>query len=39
MVNIFQVGDWKNYLKTNEEWDKWIEEHMQGTNIEMDFIA
>ena len=39
MMNKFfrkgQVGDWKNYFTGQklEEWDKWIEQHLEGTNL------
>ena len=33
------VGDWKNYFEGEklEEWDKWIEECLKGTGIQMAF--
>ena len=41
MMNKFfrkgQVGDWKNYFSGEklEEWDKWIGQHLEGTNLKI----
>lgn len=34
-----QVGDWKNYLNDDlsNRFDKWSEEHFEGTGIEFEF--
>lgn len=38
-ISFLKVGDWKNYLKDNNEWDEWIDAELKGTEIEMEFIA
>ena len=34
-----QIGDWKNYFEGEklEDWNNWIQENLEGTNIEMVF--
>ena len=34
-----QVGDWKNYFKgeTLNQWDEWIANNLQETDLEMIF--
>ena len=34
-----KVGDWKNYFEGEklDEWNKWIEENLNGTGIQMSF--
>ena len=34
-----KVGDWKNHFDDEKlaEWNKWIEENLQGTDIKMQF--
>ena len=42
MVEFFrkgQIGDWKNYLdeKNNEKWNKWMQENIQGIEVNFKF--
>ncbi len=34
-----QIGDWKNYFSGDKlaEWDNWIQQNLEGTNIKMVF--
>ena len=34
-----QIGDWKNYFSGEklEEWDAWISQNLEGTDIKMVF--
>ena len=34
-----QVGDWKNYFGGEKlsQWDQWIADNLQGTDLEMAF--
>ena len=34
-----QIGDWKNYFSGEklDEWDTWINQNLEGTNIKMVF--
>ena len=34
-----QVGDWKNYFAGEKlgQWDQWIADNLQGTDLEMAF--
>jgi len=34
-----QIGDWKNYFRGEklDEWDAWIKQNLEGTNINMVF--
>ena len=34
-----QIGDWKNYFTGQklEEWDAWIKQNLEGTDIKMVF--
>jgi hypothetical protein len=36
---ITQIGDWKNYFSGDKlkEWDAWIAENLEGTDIKMVF--
>ena len=34
-----EIGDWKNYFSGEklDEWDTWINQNLEGTNIKMVF--